>query len=126
MLGLLGGVVVALIAALGAYIQQAKKLSGKIDTSEAGQLWEESRAIRQDYRDRLATNEERASRLEARVAELEHKNNELAAENVKLLKESIEYQQTITRLRDERDNLKESVTTLEAKIGDRRSADRGR
>lgn len=46
----LGGVVTALISALGAYLLAARRMSGRIETSAAKELWDESAAMRADMR----------------------------------------------------------------------------
>lgn len=50
----LGGVLTALVSALGAYILAARRMSGRIETSAAKELWDESAAMRVDYRDQIA------------------------------------------------------------------------
>lgn len=121
---MLGGVIVALVGSIGGYIGAARKLSGKIDTSEAGELWAESRSIRDDYRDRLDAANQRQAGLEARVAQLEKRNNELAERNVRLLEEQLDLQRACSALRDERDKLAAEVAALKSRIGDRRQGDR--
>lgn len=71
------------VGSLLTYLGVVRKLSGKIGTSEASSLWEESAAIRADYRDQLATAAKRIADLEARVAQVEHLNNQLERENFK-------------------------------------------
>lgn len=120
----LAAVVAAAAGALSAYLAAAKRLSGKIATSEADSLWRESASIREDYRDRLTRADDRQARLEERVAKLEARNTELAAENVRLLREALEHQATIAGLRDERDELKGHVEDLQTTIKGRRTDDR--
>ena len=67
------------VGALGAYLAAARRLSGKVTTSDAAQLWAESRAIRQELEDR---NRYLVSRLDA----LETKYDELQRENARLLR----------------------------------------
>lgn len=121
----LAAVAGAIVAALGAYVAAARRLSGKVSTSEAGELWQESAAIRQDYRDRLHSADDRQARLEERVAKLEQRNSELAAEVVQLMREALELQRTIGRLRDERDEALGAVEHLQATIKGRRTDDPG-
>jgi predicted RNase H-like nuclease (RuvC/YqgF family) len=109
---ILGGIVVALVGAIATYVAAARKLSGKIATSEAASLWEESRAIRDDYRQRL-------EKLENRVLELEKKNYELAAENVRLLRQALETQTLLAELRAENERLK---TTIKGRRSDDRTS----
>lgn len=64
-------VVVALLAALGGWLVAARRLSGRIATSEAADLWKEAGAIRNDYRARLAMSDERVKDLELRLRDCE-------------------------------------------------------
>lgn len=119
-----GGIIIALVGAIGAYVAAARRLSGKIDTSEASQLWEESRSIRNDYRDRLDAANQRQAKLEERMAGLERKNIELGERNVALLEEQLHLQKACNDLRDERDQLRREVADLRTQIGNRRENDR--
>lgn len=73
-IALVVALVVAIVGPLATYVTASRKLSGKIGTSEAGDLWAESRAMRDEYRERTAA-------LEARVAKLEQANADLTREN---------------------------------------------
>lgn len=82
---ILAGFVGACAAAIASVLVSARKFSGKIDSTEASELWEESRSIREDYRTRIEVLErenaelregrskdrERIARLEARLKQLE-------------------------------------------------------
>lgn len=111
---LLLAVAAIIFVPLANYISTARKMSGRINTSDAADLWEESRAIREDYRDRLGQATERTMALERRVAELERANDELAHENLLL-------QHRVDLLERENETLKETVEALERQIG--KSAD---
>jgi hypothetical protein len=74
-------IAVAIIAALGAYLASARKLSGKIGTSDAAELWKESASIRQDYREELRLANERSRKLEESVDKLNDVNQLLALDN---------------------------------------------
>jgi chromosome segregation ATPase len=107
---------IALVAPVGAYLLAARKMSGKIATSDATQLWAEARNIRDDYRSRLIAAGERYSELEARVANLERVNTGLVAENYDLkakiaeLEKLVEAQQkTITSLQSIIESQKEEL-----------------
>lgn len=63
-LPILGGVICALIGALGTYMAIKRKNSGLIETSEAADLWKESAAIRKELRDENTTLRERIRNLE--------------------------------------------------------------
>jgi ubiquinone biosynthesis protein UbiJ len=88
---LVGVVIAAVVAPVGAYLAAARKMSGKIQTSEATQLWEESRAIREWSAERLKTCDDEIQALRstvrdllARVDALEKRNVELERENAQL------------------------------------------
>jgi hypothetical protein len=85
-----GVILVALISPLGAYLVAAHKMSGKIATTEAAQLWEESRSIREWSAARIDKCDEEIGRLtdqlriaRARITEVEKENRRLE----KLLRE---------------------------------------
>ena len=71
--------VAAVVGPLVAYLGASRKLSGKIGTSEAADLWAESSRIRDDYRSRI-------TELAARIAALEATNDALVSENRDLRK----------------------------------------
>lgn len=73
-----------LLAPIGAFFAATRKLSGRIATSDAGELWSESASIREDYRQRLAKADARQTLLEDRVAHLEEINQKLYRENFEL------------------------------------------
>lgn len=76
----------AAIAAAGTYWGVVRKLSGKITTSEASQLWAESSAIRTDYRDENVRLYDRLVLAEARIAKMESNAEELRQLNRELQK----------------------------------------
>lgn len=78
------GVLSVIAAPLVAYIVATRRLSGKISTSEASELWKESTAIRHDYRDRLRFADDHLRELEGRVRALEKENTTLQQENERL------------------------------------------
>jgi len=78
--------VIACIGPVGAYLVAVRQLSGKIKNSDASELWEESRSIREWATARNKELNEHIDQLEARVAELERSNRELMEEN-RLLKQ---------------------------------------
>jgi hypothetical protein len=61
-----------------------RRMSGRIETSEASELWKESASIRDDYRTRLLQANERATSVEIRMAAVEQQNNALVQENFAL------------------------------------------
>ena len=73
-------IVVAALALGGpllAYLLAARKTSGRIRSSDASELWEESAAIRRECAERVRV-------LETRVKELEGINMQLQTENWRL------------------------------------------
>jgi len=125
---------IALIGALAApvlgYLAAVKKLSGKINTSEASELWAESKAIREDLFKRneflrgvLDKCEEKINMLESRIDTLEAKNEALYLENGNLKRMIEEHEKTISELRDqvhdlsaENRALKEENKKLKARV----------
>lgn len=109
-------VAVAIVAPIGAYIVAARRMSGKIETSDANALWEESRSIREDYRARLTSVTDRARELEARVAKLESINDALSRENYELKVQIIRMEALIKSLEANITSLKSLIRTLENNI----------
>ena len=71
--------IAAFAAPIGAYLVAARRFSGKIKTSEAEELWVESRSIRQDATMRISELNRVVERLETRVDSLEGENDRLRA-----------------------------------------------
>jgi chromosome segregation ATPase len=107
--GIIAAVLTAITAPIGAYLLAARKMSGKIDTSSAGELWAESRLIRDDYRSRLLAAAERTTRLEERIAKLE-------GINVDLLRENLELKQKVGELQTIIEELNATITRLVATV----------
>jgi hypothetical protein len=70
-------VVVAIIAPIGAYLAAARKMSGKIHTSEATDLWAESKAIREWSQQEILDLRAALKDCLARIASLEAENKDL-------------------------------------------------
>lgn len=102
---LYGIVAAAILAPLGAYLLAARQFSGKVGTSDAAQLWEESRAIREWSTGRIAVLDSTVARLEGRIEGVELKNSELVRENDRLVNEVRHLTETIVELRGEIVNL---------------------
>lgn len=92
---LLAAVAAVVLGPVVAYVTTTRKLSGKIRTTDADQLWVESRSIRDDYRDRLARAEHRVMEVETRMAEVERRNGQLERENVELTAKVRDLQQEL-------------------------------
>lgn len=71
------GLLAAVFGPLAAYLVAKRQFSGKIETSDAKELWAESRAIREWSSRRVTELEDRNSALERRIAHLEDENAEL-------------------------------------------------
>jgi predicted RNase H-like nuclease (RuvC/YqgF family) len=82
--------IAAVGAPIGAYLVASRQFSGKIETSDAAELWAESRAIREWSAKRMRELNELVGNLEIRVRDLELHNGTLEAENKKLTKELAE------------------------------------
>lgn len=92
------GVLAALVGALGTYLVAARRLSGKITTSAASELWEESRAIRQDLESRNRFLVESLDRCRGRLDELELRLDQQDQKNRDLRLENIELREKVARL----------------------------
>lgn len=74
-------VIAAALGPIGAYLVAARRLSGKIANSDAEQLWEESRAIRQWSGERLNEQDKEIITLRNTLIELQKRCAALEAEN---------------------------------------------
>ena len=72
-------VMVAIIAPVGAYLMAARKMSGKIQTSEAVDLWAESKAIREWSQQEIQDLRAALKDCLARISVLEEENKQLRA-----------------------------------------------
>lgn len=103
-----GVVAGALVSGIIGVVVASRRMSGKIKTSSADELWEESRSIRNDYRDRLNSSYERQAAVEGRMANIEAKHAECVEENSKLRNE-------VTRLEEIIDDLRGTIERMEAR-----------
>lgn len=76
-----------ILAPLGAYLVAARQFSGKIKTSDASDLWEESRSIRNWSQGRINELTELVDKLEKRIKTVEETNDTLVLENAHLLQQ---------------------------------------
>lgn len=118
-IAIFAGLLSGCVGAIAAYLSASRRLSGKIDTSEAAQLWAESKSIREEYRERIGVSERRTLRLEERVAILERDNGELvrangllAAKNEVLDGTIDEFRIRIDTLQQENEQLRETIDKL--------------
>ena len=98
-------IAVAIVGPLITYLITVWRMSGQIGTSQAGDLWEESRSIRDDYHRRLQESDLRTRDLEARMARLEGENNALLHENIELRQKVVRLETTISILQHTIDDL---------------------
>jgi len=98
---LTGGILAAGVAALGAYFAAARRFSGKIGTSDAADLWAESRSIRDWSQARITALDMEVAVLRTRVGIVETQNEALSRENSALMKQITDLNTTIAELRAE-------------------------
>lgn len=75
---IIGVIAVAIVGPLGTYLVAARRLSGKIGSSEASELWQESRSMR-DW------SQAQIELLTARIAAVERQNATLSDANAALV-----------------------------------------
>lgn len=115
-----GTYIVGLLALLGpviTYLGLVRRASGRIRTSDAAQLWEESRSIRVDLRADKDALEKRIVTLETQVRDLVGANQGLQQENERLHLLVDKHERTIKRLTAENERLKKRVEELESAGG---------
>jgi chromosome segregation ATPase len=109
-------VIGVLVAPIVSYIAAAKKFSGRINTTEADALWQESASIREDYRSQLAARDRRIEALEARVAKFEADEDRLVRDNLNLT-HTVESQiAKLTRYEERINDLVDRLTACETKL----------
>ena len=106
-----------LVAPLVTYIIATRRLSGKIRTSEAADLWAESAAMRHDYQTENERLRGRVTDLEGRAAIIEAINNDLTRD-LRLSQDEIKRLDTeISALKKENNELKKENKVLLVRIG---------
>lgn len=94
--------IVALVGLVGApliaYFTVARRASGTIGTSEAGQLWEESRAIREWATHRINELNRTVAHLQSKIEVLEAEHEECQKENLKLQNHTYHLEKRIREL----------------------------
>jgi len=101
-----------LAAPLLGYLAAARRLSGKVASSEAADLWEESRSIRQDYQKRIEELNKVIYNCQQRIDELERRNDQLYLENGNLKRMIEGHEATIDELRSQLHRVSEENITL--------------
>lgn len=86
--GLIVALIIAVIGPLFAYLAAARKLSGKIETSEAADLWEEAARLRQEYKDEIRELREQLDNCSNEIKKMKEENKMLLGE-VNRLKDAI-------------------------------------
>jgi hypothetical protein len=82
----LAGIIVGAIAAAFTYLIAIRRASGRVETTEASELWEEAREMRDDYRKQLETALILIDKLRDRIGELEKINTDLQLQLLGLLR----------------------------------------
>lgn len=93
------GLLAIFIGPLVTYLVAKRKLSGKINTSEASSLWDEAGKLRAEYKEEVAALRVALRECEARVAHVEDRNRIAALENESLRKRIELNEETIAALR---------------------------
>lgn len=109
---LIFGIIAALISPILGYLAASRKLSGRIDTSTAAELWNEAGSMRAEYRHEIEELRDLVTKLRARVEELEKKNEALYLENGNLKRMIEGHEQTIAELRHQVHNLSDENVAL--------------
>lgn len=108
--------IVGVVAPVLSYITANRKLSGKIATSEAADLWAESQQMRTDLRTQLGDADKRLRLLEERVTELERLNTALVRENSALKRENRQLTLKVESLEGENQALAARIDDLEEQL----------
>lgn len=125
----LGVICAAALAALASWLATARKLSGKIGTSDATELWNESRSIREWSAERIATLNSQVTELENRVEIVEGYNltlltdkqglvekiQDLAAELHSCKNTISTLNRQLTKAEDQNDKLEQDIVALQGK-----------
>lgn len=72
-----GGIGAAAITAIVSFLIARRTSSGRISTTEAATLWQESQTMRHELRDEVAKWQAKAETLEAKIDTLEQENTQL-------------------------------------------------
>jgi predicted nuclease with TOPRIM domain len=108
------GLAAAIGAALLTYLGVVRRTSGKIATTEASQLWAESAAIRESFREENEVLRQRIDRLEAMVDQLNGDNRALRQLNSQLAERVRLLEAENARLHSENEDLRRRLDTMDA------------
>lgn len=106
------------IGPIFAYLIAARRFSGRIASSDAASLWQESSNLRKEYKSEMDELRTIVTNLRSRVIDLEDKNEVLYLENGELRAE-------VSRLRKENSLLKARIEELEREASQLRSIAKG-
>ena len=109
-------IIIAAAAPLAAYLLAARRMSGKIATSDASELWAESRSMRDEYRTQLSASSERVKLLEQRIDKLEDTNTGYRHEIEALKGQIATFQLTIKEMETVIFGLRANKVELEKEI----------
>lgn len=91
-------IVGSLAAALVTWLVAQRRFSGKIDSSEATDLWQEAKDLRKWSQERIDAQDAKIARLEERIDGLFRENRSLTDQIVVLKKTTLDQERTITGL----------------------------
>jgi chromosome segregation ATPase len=113
----LGVVLAAVCGGLLSYLAAARRLSGKVSTSEATDLWAESRSIREWSAGRIAELTEEIRTLEKRIENVEGHNEELLTDKRQLQGRVEELMRELTECRRACESLHNKLHDVEGGLG---------
>ena len=111
-IGLIVALVTALAGPLLAYLAAARKLSGRITTSAASELWDEAKNLRIEYKEEAKFLRAEIQACNKRIEEIEAHNAELHRENGNLRKIIAKLERKIDLLEEENELLRTEVARL--------------
>ncbi len=99
----------AIVAPLLTYVIAARRMSGKIQTSEASDLWAESRALRDDYKSQVGMLQTQVKDLISRVRELEENKTTLEKANLQLARRVDDLENELASVKKENQALRADI-----------------
>ncbi len=99
----------AIVAPLLTYVIAARRMSGKIQTSEASDLWAESRALRDDYKSQVGMLQTQVKDLISRVRELEENKTMLEKANLQLARRVDDLENELASVKKENQALRADI-----------------
>lgn len=102
-------IIVAVVGPLGAYLVAARRFSGKVETTEAKDLWKEAGRIRE-------WSSARITALEARIEALEETGDELQRRNTELNRKVIDLTGEVAACRRENQALTADLETAQGLV----------